>query len=111
VFAGAEEPVTVVAAKRELQLLVDPLAQAFKRLARALMVGAGDVPLDAKEGPGLVPAVMSARAEAVATAFWKPTALVDVDPRLAPAERNCESAYADATVVTSFTTNWLDALI
>jgi hypothetical protein len=81
----------------------------FSTFAIESIFGAGELPFAAKPGPGLMPWEVSASAEAIAAAFPKPFTFVALAPRFAPAEKNCESVYAAATVVTSFTTTWLDA--
>ena len=75
--------------------------QVLSRLARALMRGAGELPVAGKVLPGEVPVVFPAREMAMATALARPVALVAEAPRLAPGARNWESAQVEAAVVAS----------
>jgi hypothetical protein len=106
-------PPGVVAEKNALHAfaLGEEATHPFSRFARLSIFAAGELPFAAKAGPGLLPMLMSASAEAVATAFCRPAMFVELAPRFAPVEKNCESAYMAATVVTSFTTIWLEAAI
>ena len=112
-FAGALPPASFVAVNSPLHALPFDVetAHAFNTSAMVSISGAGELPFAANVGPGLVPALMSASACAVVTAFPRPTALVELAPIFPPIERNCESAYDAATVVTSFTTIWADAAL
>jgi hypothetical protein len=83
-------PTGVVAEKNALQAfaLGEEATHPFSRFARLSILAAGEVPFAAKEGPGLLPMLMSANAKAVATAFCMPTVFVELVPRFAPGEKN-----------------------
>jgi hypothetical protein len=70
---GAVPPLGVVAEKSELQPEAEvPEAQVFNRLARELILAAGDAAFWGKEAPGDVPVVRLARLVTVATALLSP---------------------------------------
>jgi hypothetical protein len=77
----------------------------FSRFARALIFGAGDLPVAGNAMPGDFPVAGSARLAAVANAFANPFAFVDEAPTAPPGAINCESDHTAATVVTSFIVN------
>ena len=110
VLDGADTPVTITEPKSLSHGFDDPAApvyamQVLSRFASALIFGAGDLPVAGNPVPSAFPPTESARLAAVANAFARPFAFVDVDPMLPPGARNCESAQTEATVVTSFTEN------
>src|SRR5580698_5076064 len=67
------------------------------------------VTLAGTAAPGEVPVAILTRLFATITALARPRALEEVAPRLPSGARNCDSAQAEATVVTSFRTAVVDA--
>ena len=114
---GAVPPAGVVAVKSWLQPAADEAAvvQVFSRLARELILAAGDEPVCREGSSGRCAGVRLARFATVATALPRPCVLVAVAPILPPALRNWASPQAVAAVVTSLmticeeATSWLHA--
>ena len=88
---GTDAPLGVVAVKSGVQLEETAEVQVLSRLARELILAAGDAPFWGKDAPGDVPVVRFARLATVATAFARPCVLVGVAPMLPPGLRNWAS--------------------
>ena len=75
----------------------------MSRLANVLIFADGALPVDGKFAPGVLPCATSTRFAAVAKAFAKPVAFVELAPNVPSEAANCASAQLKATVVTSLT--------